>query len=199
MATVADDGTCKVWDLRKKRSAQTLEGGSALTAVAFGDAGDSVFTGGIDNQIRMWDLRRPVLEAATTLKGHKDTVTGLSVSPDGNTLLSNSMDNSLCAWDVRPFVAGGERFIKALAGHLHTFEQDLLRCGWSSDNRRVAAGSGDGTACVWDLHTAELQYKLPGHKGSVAEVVFHPTEPVIASAGADGAIYLGEISTERNA
>lgn len=27
---------------------------------------------------------------------------------------------------------------------------------------------------IWDVHSAQLQYKLPGHHGSVNEVVFHP-------------------------
>ena len=35
------------------------------------------------------------------LLGHEDTVTGLSVSKNGNFLLSNAMDNTLRAWDLR--------------------------------------------------------------------------------------------------
>ena len=37
------------------------------------------------------------------MKGHKETITGLSLSPDGNYLLSNSMDNTVRIWDVKPF------------------------------------------------------------------------------------------------
>jgi WD40 repeat protein len=38
------------------------------------------------------------------LPGHTDTVTYLSLSPDGSHLLSNARDNTVRAWDVRPFV-----------------------------------------------------------------------------------------------
>ena len=56
------------------------------------------------------------------MKGHSDTVTGMSLSPDGSYLLSNSMDNSLRIWDVRPF-APSERCLKILTGHQHNFEK----------------------------------------------------------------------------
>lgn len=38
--------------------------------------------------------------------GHTDTITSISLSPDGNFLLSNSMDHSIRLWDIRPFVVG---------------------------------------------------------------------------------------------
>ena len=44
----------------------------------------------------MWDLRKG--EVSQTLSGHTDTITGLSLSPDGNHLLSNSMVSGPCLW-----------------------------------------------------------------------------------------------------
>ena len=38
-----------------------------------------------------------------------------------------------------------------------------------------------------------IAYKLPGHAGSVNEVAFHPTQPIICSCGNDKQIYIGEI------
>mmetsp|Transcript_4893 Transcript_4893/g.19552 ORF Transcript_4893/g.19552 Transcript_4893/m.19552 type:complete len:344 (-) Transcript_4893:56-1087(-) len=194
VATASDDRTCRVWDLRVRASAMTLTGGYSMTSVAFADGGDGVYTGGIDNDVGMWDLRRTDEGPVETLVGHGGTVTGLALSPDGHTLLSNGMDGTLRSWDVRPFAAGGARADRVLTGHKHTFEQDLLRCAWSADGARVACGSGDRHVHVWDYGARELLYKLPGHQGAVAEVSFHPAEPVIASAGADKAIYLGEIA-----
>ena len=105
-----------------------------------------VFSGGIDNKIRCWDLRlaqeaamaevgaaepEPVFE----LVGHADTITGISLSPDGTQLLSNAMDSTARVWDVRPFVAGGDeaRCTTVLAGHQHNFEKLLLKASWSPD------------------------------------------------------------------
>lgn len=69
---------------------------------------------------QVWDLRKnSVLQR---LRGHSDTVTGVSLSPDGSYLLSNAMDNSLRVWDIRPF-APQERCIKVFSGHQHNFEK----------------------------------------------------------------------------
>ncbi len=81
--------TVQLWDLRAKRSAHTMSEEYQILAVAFGEAGDQIYTGGIENVIKVWDLRK--VEVAMTLKGHTDTITGLRVSPDGNHLLSNAM------------------------------------------------------------------------------------------------------------
>jgi WD40 repeat protein len=63
---------------------------------------------------------------------------------------------------------------KVFTGHQHTFERLLLRCCWSPDGKRVAAGSADRIAYIWDADTCQLAYALPGHKGSVNDVAFHP-------------------------
>jgi WD40 repeat protein len=49
---------------------------------------------------------------------------------------------------------------------------------------------------IWNAQTGELEYQLPGHDGSVNEVVFHPKtdQPIVASAGSDGVIFLGELA-----
>lgn len=43
--------------------------------------------------------------------------------------------------------------------------------------------------------TCEVEYALPGHKGSVNEVVFHPKEPIVGSCSNDRTIFLGELAS----
>eukprot|EP00803_Ostreobium_quekettii_P009593 evm.model.scf_279.1 EVM.evm.TU.scf_279.1 scf_279:83-3694(+) len=187
----AEDCTSKVWDLRVKRSIQTLQENYQITAVAFSDAGDQVYTGGIENIVKIWDLRKG--QIALQLAGHMDTITGMRVSPDGQHLLTNSMDNTLRMWDLRPY-SPANRCVKIFTGHHHNYEKNLLHCDWSPDGARVTAGSADRMVCIWDASTRAMLYKLPGHKGSVNDVVFHPKEPIIASSSTDKTIYLGEIA-----
>lgn len=47
---------------------------------------------------------------------------------------------------------------------------------------------------VWNAHTTEIAYQLPGHKGSVNDVHFHPTEPIVLSGSSDKKLYLGELA-----
>jgi len=190
VATGSDDATVKVWDMRVKGPQQSFNNRYATTAVCFSAQDDQIFAGGIDNTIKVWDLRKN--DVHMYLEGHQDTVTGIRLSPDGSYLLSNSMDNTVRVWDVRPFVTT-HRNIKQFQGIQHNFEKTLLKCSWSPDGSKISSGSADRFVYVWDSATRRILYKLPGHRGSVNEVDFHPNEPIIASCSSDQTIYLGEI------
>lgn len=186
----SDDSTIKVWDGRKRYAIHTLDNSFQVTAVCFNDTAEYVISGGLDNDVKVWDLRKN--EILYTLKGHTDTITGLSLSPDGSYILSNAMDNTLRIWDIRAY-APSERCVKIFTGHQHNFEKNLLRCAWSPDGTRISAGSSDRFVHVWDTTSRRILYKLPGHNGSVNDVDFHPKEPVILSGSSDKNLYLGEI------
>lgn len=186
----SDDRTIKTWDARKRFPLHTFESGYPVTAVCFNDTGEQIISGGIDNDIKIWDMRKN--EILYKLRGHTDTITGLSLSPDGSYILSNSMDNTLRIWDIRPY-APAERCVKIFTGNQHNFEKNLLRCAWSPDGSKISAGSADRYVYVWDTTTRRILYKLPGHNGSVNDIDFHPKEPIILSASSDKNLYLGEI------
>lgn len=190
LCSASDDCTIKIWDPRKRSDTVTLNNTYQVTAVTFNDTAEQVISAGIDNDVKVWDLRKNAV--VYQMKGHSDTVTGLSLSPDGSFVLSNSMDNSLRVWDIRAF-APQERCVKMMVGHQHNFEKNLLRCSWSADGSKISAGSADRFVYIWDSTSRRIIYKLPGHNGSVNEVVFHPKETIVASGGSDKQIYLGEI------
>jgi Prp8 binding protein len=156
-------------------------------------AGEShaLFTGAVDGLIRVWDTRQTDAPV-TVLAGHTEAVTCVRVDPFGSYLLSNSIDRTLRVWDIRPF-APQQRCVKVFSGHMHNFEQQLIKCAWSPDCSMVAAGSSDRLVYVWDTTTRQLLYRLPGHLGAVTEIDFHPKEPIILSCSTDKRIYLGEI------
>jgi len=184
----SDDGMVFVWDPRQRGAAVSFTDEYQVTAVEFSDDGQTVFSGGLDNEIKVWDMKMADTADSDGLRdawsGHTDTITGLKVSPDGTMLLSNAMDNSLRLWDTRPYVEG-ERCKTIMRGHSHSFEKNLLRCSWSSDMSKVAAGSSDRMVHIWDADEGKLLYKLPGHTASVNDVSFHPLEPIVGSCSSD--------------
>lgn len=193
LLTGSDDCTCKLWDARSHSAIVSVEGDYQVLAVALSDDGTQAFTGGIDEVIRCYDLRKAD-KVLYEMAGHTDSVTGLDVSKDGRFLLSNAMDNTLRSWDIRPFTTSRSREVGVFVGHQHDFTKQLLRCAWSPDGNKVTCGSSDCFVNVWDVRTRSLLYKLPGHKGSVNEVCFHPADPIIASCGNDKQIYVGEFA-----
>lgn len=147
-----------------------------ITAIALAEAGNELFTGGIDNDVKVWDLRKKAVMYA--MIGHTDTVTSLQLSPDNTTLLSNAHDSTVRTWDVRPF-APADRRIMTYDGAPTGQERNLLKASWDPKGERIAAGSGDQSVAIWEARTGKLLNKLPGHRGAVNDVRFHPREEPI--------------------
>ena len=144
-----------------------------ITAICLSEAGNELFTGGIDNDIKVWDMRKKAV--TYSLLGHTDTVTSLQLSPDNQTLLSNAHDSTVRTWDVRPF-APADRRILTFDGAPTGQERNLLKASWDSKGERIAAGSGDQSVAIWEARTGKLLNKLPGHRGAVNDVRFHPRD-----------------------
>lgn len=189
----SDDGSVAIWDPRVKRAADYIETEYPVTAVAVAEAGNEIYTGSIDAEIKAWDVRRG--EVVYTLPGHTDTITSLALSPDFHTLLSYSHDGLARTWDVKPF-APLDRALKTYSGAPVGVERNLVRASWDRRGDRIGVGSGDGTVCVWDRASAKLAYKLPGHRGTVNDVRFSPgPDPVLVSASSDRNLLIGELGT----
>lgn len=179
--------------MRKRAPVQVLNHDYQVLSVAFSDDSSQMFTAGIDNIVRVstlqlspvdspipyvppltffyqcWDARKSE-KPLYLMEGHKDTITGISLSPDGNHILSNAMDNTLRTWDVRPFVTGKSRAVSVFEGAQHDFQKQMLRCAWSPDGQRITCGSSDRFVYVWNVESKQILYKLPGHNGCVNEV-----------------------------
>lgn len=167
----SDDGTIGIWDPRTKHAADYIETEFPITAVAISEAGNEIYSGGIDNDIKVWDVRKKAV--VYTMMGHQDTVTTLRVSPDSQQLLSYAMDSTARTWDIRPF-APAERHIRTFDGAPLGLEKNLIRGSWDSTGKKIAVGAGDGTVVIWGSDSGKLLYKLPGHKGTVNCAEFAP-------------------------
>jgi Prp8 binding protein len=178
----SDDGYIAIWDPRQKRAGDFIGTEFPITSIALAEAGNEIYTGGIDNNIKVWDMRKKAV--AYTMFGHTDTVTSLQVSPDSQYLLSNSHDGTVRTWDIRPF-APADRHVKTYDGAPAGLERNLIRASWDPKGARITAGSGDRSVVVWDVRSGKLLYKLPGHKGTVNDVRFSPGDEPISKSFTD--------------
>lgn len=197
----SDDCSISIWDPRQKLALDYIQTNMPVTAVALAEAGNELYSGAIDNEVMVWDLR--MKKTVYTLTGHTDTVTSLAVSPDSQSLLSFSHDNTLRTWDIRPF-APTDRQVKVFDGAQAGLEKNLIRACWDAEGKRVAAGGGDGTVTVWSNDSGKMLHKLPGHKGVVNDVRISPdgsmseaSSSSMQRAFADPATVLSA-STDRN-
>ena len=66
--SASDDRTARLWDTRVRGEVGRFEDEYQITAVAYANDGQVVYTGGIDNGITAWDVRQ--MRRSMTMKGH---------------------------------------------------------------------------------------------------------------------------------
>ena len=71
----------------------------------------------------------------------------------------------------------------------------VLAVAYSSDGTRVATGSTDHVARVWDAHNGNLLLPLKGHTGPVSSVAFSPKGTAVATASGDGTLRVWDLIT----
>ena len=187
-ATSGADGIVRTWDLRY--------------ATSFQETTNEEVRARVKNDVLCLNTK---MTALTMKEGHEDIVTGLAYSyPDGFELASVGMDGKCNLFDLKPFRENADARVEMTYKGVQTdFEKRVIKCCASSPSisanvsskpTYVSSGSACGNVFVWDQKTGKIKYKLPGHKGSCLSVAFHPFEPVLASAGADGKVFLGELA-----
>jgi WD domain, G-beta repeat/Tetratricopeptide repeat len=66
---------------------------------------------------------------------------------------------------------------------------------FSPDGQRLASGSSDQTAKIWDSATGKELFALKGHAGSVGSVAFSPDGQRLASGSADQTVRIWDSAT----
>jgi len=54
----SDDGTIGIWDPRQKNAVDYIQTEFPVTSVALSPAGEEIYFGGIDNDIKVWSLTK---------------------------------------------------------------------------------------------------------------------------------------------
>ncbi|SCV72770.1 BQ2448_4307 [Microbotryum intermedium] len=177
--------------------------------VKWSEDGQQLFIGGLDNDIHVYSLASK--SVIYSLRAHTDTITSLCLSPSNPShLLSTGMDSVLHLWSVAPFAPTinasnpslHPRLIRTFYGAPAGFEGLLRKASFSKHSTQqgnggsmVAVGGADRALTIWDAETASIRYKLPGHTGTVIATDWSPKEPICASTGVEGVIYLGEVAS----
>ena len=160
LATGSGDKTAKVWDADQGKELLTLTGHqSNILDVAWSSDGDWLATASWDYTAKVWDARtgKELLSL-----GHWSFVSRVAWSPfetSNDRRLVTGSGPTAYVWD-------------AGAGELLTLSHrgDFFRSvAWSPDGKRMATGSFDQTARVWDVTTGTQLLALRGHSPLVHE------------------------------
>ena len=186
LASVANGGTVRVWDMATGEQTLTFEGHQgARDAIAFSPDGKKIVTSGgeqYDSDAKSFRLGGMVFwDAATgqelmSLTGHTAVINSVAFSPDGTRIASASDDHVVKVWDV----ASGQE-IATFKGH----SDSVKSVSFSPDGRRIASASFDGTVLVWDATTAKVILVLLVNQRSVRCVAFSSNGGRLAASHGD--------------
>lgn len=177
LACGSSESSVKLWDLTRDRGPNIFHGHrGSVYSVGFDSQGTMLVSGGNDCTVKMWHA--PKCELLWTLKDHRSTVLSVAFNPQGTILASSSEDKTVKLWD-----ATNGKLLRTLEGH--TGIVDIV--AFSPDGRLLASKGNDDTIRLWNCQTWEtvaiLLAKKDDYFSWIPALAFHPTLPLLATAG----------------
>jgi WD40 repeat protein len=142
---------------------------------AFSKDGKTLFTGGFDGNIYLWDPESAQLRS-TFKNAHNLPVNRLVFNPEGNQLASCSGDFIIRLWDFDVVLQSRD-----FEGH----DAPVWTAAFSPDGTRIISASGDRTVKVWQRDTGKVAFTITDHTSPVTVALFSPDGKLIASGGGD--------------
>ena len=184
LATAANDGTARLWDVASGEQLMALSGHSdAVLAVSFFPDGKRVATAASDATARVWDVETG--STLTVLDGHGGPVNSVAASPDGDLLLTASDDQTARLWRTRD-----GRQLATFKGH----NSHVEAVGFSTDGRRIVTGGYDKTIRFWD---PDLGIHLATFRGAdaVSTAEFSPGGERVLATYHDGSTLVWRVNS----
>jgi len=181
VVSAAYDRTIKVWDLVKGYCTNTIIFPSNCNALSFSMDGQTIFSGHVDGNLRLWDIQSGKL--LSEVAAHSLAVTSISLSRNGNIVLTSGRDNLHNLFDVRSLEVCGT--LKATGNRVAS---NWSRSCISPDDNHVAAGYADGSVYIWSISKGDIVGTLKEHTSSVLGCTWSGVGKPLASADKNGIV-----------
>jgi len=174
-ATAGADKTVRFWAADGKQTGAYLTGPAEITGFAARSDGQGAFTTSADGALRFW---QPPQAQPKGFPALKDAITAFHATTDAGTVLIATADKTVTLGST-----GNNQFAGTFAGAKGQIDAVTL----SPDAQTVAAGVADGQLILWDRQ-GKVKADVSAHAGGATGTAYHPSQPVLFTAGADGTV-----------
>jgi small GTP-binding protein len=178
LASGSRDRTMKLWEAQSGKLLHTLEGcQNTVRSVAFDPQGGMLASASVETAVRLWETRRGKL--LRTLEENQELVGNVAFDPQGGTLAGAGLSgNTVKLWETR-----SGKLLRTLEGHT----KDVDIAVFSPDGRLLASQGADHTIRLWSCETWETIAVIPEPRVNwwIPALAFHPTLPLLATAGSE--------------
>ncbi|KAG0309083.1 WD repeat-containing protein 12 [Dissophora globulifera] len=159
--------------------------GSVSAVVYNPTAADTLYSGGWDHSVRVWDVENHV---NVTTKNCEKVVHALDYSQHSGLLATGHADPVIRLWDPRTEDSSVVK--QTLSGH----QNWVTSVSWSpSSSYMLASGSYDGLVKVWDIRAKGALYSLSHGKGSKKVFSIDWSDDIMLSGGEDNQMKIHKV------
>jgi serine/threonine protein kinase len=184
LASGSDDKTIKLWGVPSMRLLGKLGNNDrAILALAFTADGLLLASASQDKTIKVWEV-----SAGSVFRTVRDELglSAVALSPDHHWLASTG-SQTVRIWDL---LTGSKTPVHVLP------HRDFVNAvAFSTDGSRLASGSDDEAAWVWDTKNWDLVAGPLRHDDSVEQVAFSPDGKFLASGSDDQTVKIWSTTT----
>lgn len=193
LASVAGDGTVRLWEPRSGRLREIVEpGAGSLFGLAFSGDGSRMAVAGVGRRVHLFERTQrrgeTVWNPSAQLAGHRERIEAVAFSPDGRWLYSCDEGGQLLWWQHR-----GEHWQRQSDQRAHIGA--IYALAVSEDGALLATAGGDATVRLWNTATQRprplpdvqrMPEALSAHIGAVRAVAFSTDGQWLFTGSASG-------------
>ncbi len=156
------------------------------TCTAWNEDNTVLFTGGMDNVLKSWDIKSGRL--LHSFYGHNNAVTSCANIPGTDKMVSTALDKTVRIWDTK----SGKEITK-----LDGMRSGVSAVAVNESGTMIAAGSWSGTIIVWDALTNKQLYKFREQTTMIRSIFFAKNTDLLIAASETGEILTSNLPENR--